>query len=232
MNIILTCEHASAEIPPEFKMLFLPHADLLKTHLAIDIGAILLWETFRNYPSSAISLAVKGKYSRLLVDLNRSEKNEQQLFSNITKSLNNQTKQEILTRYYYPYRQPVIDHIKKLPGPIFHLSIHTFTPILNGEIRQTDIGLLYDPDRPFEKQLSEIWAKKIRTQDIQYRVRMNYPYYGKNDGFTSYFRKFYPVEKYIGLELEVNQQFFLKDLKPESLIHVLAETFFAAVGEM
>jgi hypothetical protein len=38
------------------------------------------------------------------------------------------------------------------------------------------------------------------------RVRRNYPYLGKTDGLTTYLRRQFPAEQYLGIELEVNQR--------------------------
>jgi len=40
----------------------------------------------------------------------------------------------------------------------------------------------------------------------EFRIRFNYPYRGKPDGHVRYFRD-REEEKYIGLELEMNQKF-------------------------
>jgi len=37
-------------------------------------------------------------------------------------------------------------------------------------------------------------------------VRRNYPYAGKNDGFTTYLRRRFPSDAYLGIELEINQK--------------------------
>lgn len=232
--IILSCEHASAEIPDEFQELFFTHShasSLLNTHRALDIGALSLWNSFKEQGTNLVSLAIKGEYTRLLIDLNRSEKHPS-LFSTITQSLDKSTKKNILETYYQPYRQTILEQIQKLSPPILHLSVHTFTPILNNIQRQTDIGLLYDPQRPFEKEFCRIWAKSIRINSSDYRIRMNYPYYGKSDGLTSFLRKQYTFEKYWGIELEVNQKFFLNNTQPHMLLKTLAHTFFCAAQEM
>jgi hypothetical protein len=36
-------------------------------------------------------------------------------------------------------------------------------------------------------------------------VRRNYPYTGKSDGFTAYLRKRFDADRYVGVELEINQ---------------------------
>ena len=46
----------------------------------------------------------------------------------------------------------------------------------------------------------------MKDQNPELKIRFNYPYLGKADGFTTYLRKIFP-ENYIGIELEVNQKF-------------------------
>ena len=41
------------------------------------------------------------------------------------------------------------------------------------------------------------------------RVRRNYPYAGKGDGLTAHLRRRFPPSKYVGIELEVNQNIVL-----------------------
>ena len=41
------------------------------------------------------------------------------------------------------------------------------------------------------------------------KVRRNYPYTGKSDGFTAYLRRRFPPAAYLGIELEINQKHVL-----------------------
>jgi predicted N-formylglutamate amidohydrolase len=91
--------------------------------------------------------------------------------------------------------------------PVVHLSVHSFTPELDGEIRDADIGLLYDPCRIWETSFCHAWRSEILRLAPQLRVRMNYPYQGADDGFTTYLRTKFADAQYAGIELEVNQQF-------------------------
>ena len=34
---------------------------------------------------------------------------------------------------------------------VLHVAVHSFTPVLHGERRNADVGLLYDPARPRER---------------------------------------------------------------------------------
>ena len=87
------------------------------------------------------------------------------------------------------------------------ISVHSFTPILNAVERNCYIGLLYDSLKANEKAFSQQFKKELLQQNKALKVRYNYPYLGKADGFTTYLRKQFP-NNYIGIEIEVNQKFF------------------------
>ena len=88
---------------------------------------------------------------------------------------------------------------------MLHISSHSFTPELNGEVRNADIGLLYDPRRIGERRFCELWKVAFAAAAPALRVRRNYPYAGKNDGFTALLRKRHGPNDYVGIELEINQ---------------------------
>ena len=88
---------------------------------------------------------------------------------------------------------------------VLHLSIHSFTPILDGVERVCDIGLLYDPRRKREHAFCRALAKQVRDT-TNFTLRSNYPYKGSSDGFTTYLRKHYPESRYCGIEIEINQK--------------------------
>lgn len=204
MKLILTCEHGGNEIPQKYHQLFSGAKAVLNSHRGYDPGTLDLFEHL-------LPLADFGKsqiVSRLLVEMNRSV-GHPQLFSEFTEKLSTEEKKELLETYYFPYRNAIEEKIGSFiqnGENVLHLSVHSFAPILNGKKRAADIGLLYDPKRISEKE----FCKKLKTQlqeglpDL--KIRMNYPYLGTTDGFTTYLRKKFP-QKYVGIELEVNQQF-------------------------
>ena len=108
---------------------------------------------------------------------------------------------------------------------ILHLSIHSFTPELNGEIRNADLGILYDPSRKEESALAKKIQKNLILIAPDLRVRKNYPYQGKNDGHTTALRKIFPPEKYIGFEIEMNQA-YLQKISPQKMAGILMESLF------
>ena len=111
-------------------------------------------------------------------------------------------------------------------GLVAHVAVHSFTPVLKGVVRETDIGLLYDPRRSIETDFCNLWKKNIGKLNGTLRVRMNYPFKGYNDGLTTGMRKNFNNNEYIGIELEINQKFLRKEnLKKQTLIHSIISSF-------
>jgi predicted N-formylglutamate amidohydrolase len=205
-KLILTCEHASNLVPTELKTLFLPYKELLNTHLGYDIGALIL----ANFLKKISDYYLFAKYSRLIIDLNRSL-HHRNAFSFITKFLPLPMKEMMIEKYYDPYRKAVLSRITDFIQNgffVFHLSIHSFTATLNQKERNCDIGLLYDPTHLLEAQFCHSLKQQLIKINPALKLRFNYPYLGKSDGFTSFLRKNF-LTNYIGIEIEVNQNIFL-----------------------
>ena len=201
-GFVITCEHGGNEIPAAYAALFDQHHALLLTHRGYDPGALLM----ANDLSKAFDAPlVCATVSRLLVDLNRSIGNPTLHFEAVPVALH----PDILQTHYVPYRteaervvrQAIADH-----GRVIHISSHSFTPELNGEVRRADIGLLYDPARPGEVALAAQWKAALKTQACDLVVRRNYPYQGKGDGLASWLRRHLSPDVYVGIELEINQK--------------------------
>ncbi len=214
MKFLLTCEHSGNHIPQNFKTCFKNRESVLNTHRGFDIGALDMFRTLQ-------PLADYSNYSetsRLLIELNRSL-HHPNLFSEFTKTLPKSEKQRLINSYYLPYRNAVEQTIKHWIAKgetVLHLSVHSFTPILNGKERQCDIGLLYDSRRIEEKILCAQLKKELLLQNPKLNVRFNYPYLGKADGFTTYLRKKFS-KNYLGIELEMNQKYAVDNQFPEKL---------------
>jgi predicted N-formylglutamate amidohydrolase len=151
---------------------------------------------------------VAATVSRLLVELNRSL-GHRQLFSERTRALPPRVRRQILAEYYEPYRAEVerrVRHGVQAGRRVVHFSAHTFTPVRDGVERATDVGLLYDPKRAFERRLCERWSEVLGERIAPLRVRRNYPYRGYDDGLPRALRSRFPEERYLGIEIEVNQK--------------------------
>lgn len=209
-TLLVTCEHGGNRIPAAYRALFARHARLLNSHRGYDPGALELAKLFASQFGGPLFFAT---VSRLLVELNRSP-HHPALFSIVTRSLSRADRMEVVKRYYTPYRHRVERAIAlrlRRRRRVLHLSVHSFTPVLDGVVRRADLGLLYDPQRRQEAAFCRRWQQKLRQSLPALLVRRNYPYRGAADGLTTSLRKRFPAQRYIGIELEVNQRFPLSD---------------------
>lgn len=213
-SVILTCEHAGNVIPTDYIDLFKDQDELLASHRAIDIGA---YDLAKHLEDTLRLPLFYTTISRLFVEANRS-KDAEDLFSEFTYELPGKEKDKIIKEFYDPYRskveEAIAENIKKHKS-VLHLSIHTFTPVLNGSIRGTDIGLLFDPERSKEVEFCNKLSKSFERQKERLVVKDNYPYKGTADGFTTSLRKKFDNNFYAGIEIEINQKFVLSNDREE-----------------
>jgi predicted N-formylglutamate amidohydrolase len=208
LRFLITCEHGGNRIPAKYWPLFKRHRAVLASHRGYDPGALTM---ARDFATALDAELVYSTTSRLLVELNRSS-NHRQLFSEFTIALSSAEREQILARYYFPYREWVeaqVDDGTRNGGRVLHLSCHSFTPRLGGVERRADVGLLYDPRRAPELAFCATWQRALRSDSAGIHVRRNYPYRGSDDGLTTALRRRYPQSSYAGIELEVNQKLTL-----------------------
>jgi predicted N-formylglutamate amidohydrolase len=202
---LVTCEHGGNRIPQPCLPLFRKRESQLQTHRGYDPGALAMAQQLARALRAPL---VTSTVSRLVIDLNRSL-GHPQLFSAATRSADAGLREAIVARYYLPYRERVERQVGDAVARgrrVIHLSSHSFTPRLGGVVRRADVGLLYDPARPGERDLCRRWKSALTSLAPELRVRRNYPYAGKADGLTSHLRRRFPPHAYIGIELEVNQR--------------------------
>ena len=178
--ILLVCDHASCRLPIALGNLGLdPFAR--RCHLAIDIGAGPLTEQLA---ASLGATAVLARYSRLVVDLNRQlmdasaflEFGDGILISG-NRNLGQADKDSRADVFYWPYHKAVDEQVQRLrnlgPPPAF-ISVHSFTPVMNGKNRPWQIGVLWDKDT----RLRDIFIADFSAAG--YVVGDNEPYSGKS----------------------------------------------------
>ncbi len=202
--VVISCEHASAALPKGCAQWFAGAKADLHSHLGFDPGARAV---ARRLAAALQAPLIAGRYSRLLIDLNRSPHNPRR-FSRYTRPLPAAVRVAIEQDYYWPYRQAVEQAVAaglKQGGPVLHLAVHSFTPVLDGRVRRVDLGLLYDPRRALEKIACRRLKQDLEAAMPGLRVRCNQPYRGTADGLTRGLRQLYPQTGYLGIELEFNQ---------------------------
>lgn len=204
-QFVITCEHGGNRIPRQYRPFFRGFEHLLRSHRGYDRGALRMAKELAQALNASLFVSTT---SRLLIDLNRSI-GHPRLFSEATKGAPKSIRHEILARYYLPYRNQVeraIAEAVRQGRRVIHIAAHSFTPVLDGQVRHADIGLLYDPARAGERTLCCRWQASLKTRTPELIIRRNYPYAGKADGLTAYLRRQFLAEAYVGIELEINQK--------------------------
>jgi predicted N-formylglutamate amidohydrolase len=176
--ILLVCDHASCRIPGTLGDMGLdPFAR--RCHLAIDIGAGNLTEQLAR---SLGVTAVVAQYSRLVVDCNR-ELMDPGAFLEYgdgilvpgNRNLTQADKDARANAIYWPYHDAIDKQIQRLralgPPPAF-ISIHSFTPVLNGVSHDVEMGVLWDKDA----RLSDVFIEEFRAAG--FLTGDNVPYSG------------------------------------------------------
>jgi predicted N-formylglutamate amidohydrolase len=221
--VIVTCEHAGADVPPELASLFRRERALLKTHRGFDIGAS---GVARRLATDLAAPLWASRVTRLVVDLNRSLRSPT-LFSRITRDLEPEAQRALLARYYTPYRSAIEGFAGRAiewGQAVLHLAVHTFTPVLDGRVRACEVGLLFDPARAHERALAVAWRRSLEERRSAWRVRLNYPYRGTSDGLTTHLRTVLPPRRYAGIEIEINQRLVARPAGAASIAELLAAT--------
>jgi len=228
--LLLTCEHGGARVPARYRKLFQTRAAraALRTHRGSDLGALALARALHRSLGAPL---FESSVTRLLVDLNRSV-GHPQLFSEFSKPLDAAERAALLAQHYFPHREAVeswIDEQVSRRREVVHIGVHSFTPRLDGQVRTADVGLLYDPARAGELQFCREWKAALRALDATLRVRRNYPFLGKADGFVTHLRGIFPRRKYLGIELEVNQSRLAAPGPSRRLTRLIAESLAAVL---
>jgi len=177
--ILLVCDHASRRFPESLGTMGLDPA-ARRCHLALDIGAGALTEKLAE---SLGVTAVLCQYSRLVVDCNR-QLMDPGAFLEFgdgvvvpgNRNLHPSDKEARANEIYWPYHHAIDREIERLQqqdnNPVL-VSIHSFTPVMNGEARSWEMGVLWDQDRV----TARLFVHDLR--DAGFLVGDNEPYSGK-----------------------------------------------------
>ena len=203
--VLLVCDHASNRFPRSLGTMGLDYLDRV-SHVALDIGASAVAEALADNLGATTVLC---QYSRLIVDCNRNLIDES-AFLNYgdgveipgNHSLQNHEKERRASEIYWPYHNAIKDQIVRLKKygikPVV-ISIHSFTPVINGEDRKWEIGVLWDKD----SVTAEIFL--TRLVEAGYLVGDNEPYSGKDpEDFTIDYHAESTGLPHVGIEISQN----------------------------
>jgi predicted N-formylglutamate amidohydrolase len=209
-QLVVSCEHASNRLPSRYRRLGLSPVRL-EEHIAWDRGAAIVATIVARRLRAPLH---RAKWSRLLVDPNRSV-GHPKLIPAVAfgvpipgnRRLTPVERTHRLHTYYNPYRDAVLRDVLdvvRTEGTCLHVAVHSFVPVFDGVERRADFGLLYDPARRREAAFAVLLREGLQAQGFE--VRMNFPYRGTSDGFTTALRRRLRAPVYVGLEIEMNQR--------------------------
>ena len=151
-QLFLTCEHGGNRIPSEYRHLFRGAEEVLASHRGWDPGALTLAQRCARQLGRPLHAVT---WTRLFVEANRAPTNRR-IWSSFTKSLPRDERRRILAKWWQPHR----DSVEQAVGAdiargrrLVHVAVHSFTPKLDGVVRNADIGFLYDSRRKDEARL-------------------------------------------------------------------------------
>jgi predicted N-formylglutamate amidohydrolase len=208
--LVVSAEHASRAVPAEIDLGV--GEDVLRSHTAWDPGAQEVATAIATAHGAPLFL---GEHTRLVADLNRSPTNlevvpEVAFGTPIPGNhrLDDAGRAARIAKYHRPYWQRVIDALTAAmlghPGaPILHLSIHSFTTELHGNVRAMPAGVLFDPDRPLEAEVAAVLRASFAVHGLE--LAENGPYDGRADALTTACRGVFAAHRYAGVEIELSQ---------------------------
>jgi predicted N-formylglutamate amidohydrolase len=162
--LLFICDHAANAIPPSYGTLGLEEG-AFAAHIASDIGAA---EVTRVLAAAFSAPAVLGRWSRLLIDLNRGV-DDPTLVMQLSdgriipgnRALSPAEIAHRIAKFHAPYHEAVRTAITDARAKGFVpaiLSMHSFTPVWKGQNRPWEVGVLWDRDgrlaQPLLKELS------------------------------------------------------------------------------
>jgi predicted N-formylglutamate amidohydrolase len=184
-RVLVICDHASSTIPPALGDLGLAPADRL-AHVAWDIGAA---EVARRLAHRLACPAVLAGVSRLVIDCNRQPGDPGSIPAVScgvavpgNASVDDAEADSRAEAWFWPYHHrigTVLAHLwRHGPAPAM-VSVHSFTPSINGDARPWHVGVLWNRDgRMAVPVIDALRARGDLT------VGDNQPYSGREINYT------------------------------------------------
>ncbi|HTS91558.1 MAG TPA: N-formylglutamate amidohydrolase [Stellaceae bacterium] len=150
--VLLTCDHASRAVPRALHNLGLDK-EQLSLHIAWDIGAAAVT---RDLATRLDAPALLAGYSRLVIDCNRNLDDPTSIppvSDGIevpgNRDLAPEQRRARVEALFRPYHAAIEAALDRFAARGVHpavLSVHSFTPVMNGFNRPWHIGILWDKD--------------------------------------------------------------------------------------
>lgn len=180
--LVLTCEHAASAVPDGLETTDTDRK-WLKTHWGWDIG---IFDVTRALAEIEGAPVVASRYSRLLCDVNRHPEQRGLVRTHIkddpisfNQNLDQRDVYRRLATYHAPYHRLVDECLTRqveLNRNVKLISMHSFTPELDGEVRDMEIGVLFHDG---QDDYADHMADAFRAEGFS--TALNEPYSGKNN---------------------------------------------------
>ncbi len=216
LGLVLVADHARRDLPDEYGDLGLPASEFDR-HIAYDIGVEAVT---RRLAAASGAPAVLAGFSRLLIDPNRGEDDPtliRQLYDGTVVPANYplsaEERERRLDLYYRPYHDAVAAMVASVAlatgrAPLI-VSIHSFTPVMQGLARPWHCGVLWDLDDRAARPLIDALAA-----DPLLVVGDNEPYDGALRGDTMFRHAI--VNGFAHALLEIRQDLIADDAGAEA----------------
>lgn len=174
---VIIGDHASRRIPAKLGTLGLCDADISR-HIGWDIGIAGVIE---HLAEELDGFAIRQNYSRLVIDCNR-PLDSPTLIAQVSEAtsipgnmgLSAAQREQRLDEIFWPYHRTIAAELDRRAVddlPTLFVSMHSFTPIYNGEQRPWHLGVLYHRDVDVARK-----ALALLRESGEWRVGDNQPY--------------------------------------------------------
>lgn len=175
-DVVLVCDHAANRMPRRLKNLGL-NAQQLADHISWDPGAA---DVARALSELLDAPLVLSGYSRLVIDCNRPLQSSESIAeqsAGVTipgnQQLSLRQREQRVATFFQPYHQAITQLLDTRDVPTNTLlSIHSFTPTLNGLQRPWQLGVSYWHDPRLAEHLHD---QLIQSGDINVGYNQPYP---------------------------------------------------------
>lgn len=231
-DVLLVCEHASRRMPKALGDLGLD-AEALSSHIAWDPGALAVAEMLSDRLDATL---VAQTFSRLAYDCNRPPESP---FSVPQKSeiyaipgntgLSAAELDARADSIYHPFRSAlagvIAGRVVENRSPVL-VTIHTFTPVYFGKMRDVEIGILHDRDARFADAL----LNSMTGDAGGFRIERNQPY-GPADGVTHTLLEHALPAGLLNVMIEIRNDLVVTGADQTAMAAYLAEHIAAALSE-
>ena len=224
---VFVCEHASNRIPDAFNHIGISKSAQL-SHAGWDIGALVLAKALSHKLSSPL---VASTVSRLIYDCNRAPDSDTAIVSGSeteaivgNQNVSHAQRLQRVETIYQPFSNAlssVLDRRQATNTTTSLVTVHSFTPVFHGQVREVDLGVLHDNDSQLADKILS-----IATKHTTLRIERNQPY-GPTDDVTHTLIKHAIPRKIANVMLEIKNDLLIEpdsiEMVSDDLCALLAE---------